>query len=558
LAGLSEWTSLQRGAIPASFLMTTPSLQLLVEDQRSQAEPAVQKPAPEFATLSPEDETRLLAAAASERPAFISDEQDRITFWSRGAEQLLGYSPAEVIGRRLESLAGEAMFGPAKFADSPKSPAQKPQVTTWLRHKNGARFWCSLSCDAFQSAPGETVFVTFLTDLTERKLQEDNLRTSNDHKDRLLANVSHELRTPLSAILLWSQLFEEQPVVDPTQLKEGMEVIRKSACEQRELIEDLIDMIGIGQGKLRLEPVLVDLASETLSGLSASRIAAREKGVDLAECIAPDLGIAQVDPHRWKQIIWNLLGNAVKFTPLGGKVTISVIRNGDLITIRVSDTGKGIAADFLPSIFERFGQADNSTKRAHSGLGLGLGITRELVKLHGGTISAESRGLGHGAVFTVELPLPAIVHTPLRQPQTKTGIVGQLKSRHILVVEDCAETREALVAVLTEAGASVVATSSASAALYEFRANPPDLLVSDLGLPHMDGSDLIMKIRMMEKMLRCPPVPALVLTAHAGEAELRRALQSGFSKHLAKPVEPLQLVQILCSMAPQRMLVNCE
>ena len=495
---------------------------------------------------------RMLATAAGERPVFISDEQDRVTFWSRGAELLLGYSSAEVIGRRLEAVAGEAMFGNAKFAQSLTPTAQKPQLTTWLRHKNGGRLWCSLSCDAFQSAQGDAVFVNFFTDMTDRKQQEDQLRTSNEHKDRLLANVSHELRTPLSAILLWAQLFEEQTAIDPIQLKEGMEVIRKSACEQRELIEDLIDMIRIGQGKLRLDPVPVDLVSETLTGLGVSRIAAREKGVELEERIAPDLGIARVDPHRWKQIIWNLLSNAVKFTPAGGKIAVSVIRSGELVNIRVSDTGKGITADFLPSIFERFGQADSSTKRAYSGLGLGLGITQELVKLHGGTIIAESRGPGQGAVFTVEVPLPAIDHPPLLQPPAKTGIMGQLKSRRILVVEDCVETREALVAVLTEAGASVVATSSASAALYEFRANPPDFLVSDLGLPHMDGSDLISKIRSMEKMLRFSPVPAVVLTAHVGETESRRALQCGFSKHLAKPVEPRHLVQTLCSLDTPR------
>jgi PAS domain S-box-containing protein len=247
--------------------------------------------APENPVIPSDDYSRILANASCNHAVFLSDERDRIVFWSAGSERLLGYSRAEAHGRTLQSLAGETMFSASTLGHSCAANTPLPAVNTWLRHKNGSRLWCWLSSDADKTKDGDTVFVNFLTDFTLQKQHEDQLRQANDIKEQLLANVSHELRTPLSAILLWSQLFEEQSVIDPNQLREGLEVIRRSAIEQRELIEDLIDMIRINQGKLRLDPAPTDLISETRSGLDAARMAAREKGLFLKESLDPRLGI---------------------------------------------------------------------------------------------------------------------------------------------------------------------------------------------------------------------------------------------------------------------------
>jgi PAS domain S-box-containing protein len=499
--------------------------------------------------LSANDRERLIAEATRDSAVLITDANDRILVWSEGAEKLFGFAGHEALGKKPESLLLIRATAAEKTTSPPANAGEPASINVAPRCKDGRQLWCAWRRKAAVTENGAKAFWHCFSDHTEQKETEDLLRASIEAKERLLANVSHELRTPLSAILLWAQLFEEPSMIEPEQLREGLDVIRRSAIEQRELIEDLIDTVRISQGKLRLDRVAVDLCHETRCALDIARIAAREKEIEFYEQIDPALGVALVDPHRWKQIFWNLLSNAVKFTSHGGRIDFSIQRSGETVAIRVADTGKGISPEFLPSIFERFGQADGSTKRAHSGLGLGLGITRELVRLHGGTISAESAGLGRGAVFTVLLPLPEINPSMTSSaPLPRGSFAGVLSSKKILLVEDSAQTREALAAVLSVAGAQVTAMATASAALYEFRSNPPHLLISDLGLPHMDGNDLIIKVRSMEKMLRREPVPALVLTAYAGDLESRRAIQCGFTHYMTKPVEPVKLIEVLRSL----------
>jgi PAS domain S-box-containing protein len=503
-----------------------------------------------FTALSADDRKRLMEEATRDCSIFITDADDRIIVWSDGAEKLFGFSDVEALGKKPEALLLFRAPPSAEIRSELSTAGAEPATISLApRCKDGRQLWCACRRKAAVGESGAKVAWHVFTDNTEQKHTEESLRATIEFKERLLANVSHELRTPLSAILLWAQLFEEQSTIDPDQLREGLDVIRKSAIEQRELIEDLIDTVRISQGKLRLERAPADLCHETRCALDIARSAARQKEIELYEQIDPALGVALVDPHRWKQIFWNLLSNAVKFTSHGGRIDFSIQRSGETVAIRVADTGKGISPEFLPSIFERFGQADGSTKRAHSGLGLGLGITRELVRLHGGTISAESAGLGRGAVFTVLLPLPEINPSMTSSaPPPRGSFAGVLSSKKILLVEDSAQTREALAAVLSVAGAQVTAMATASAALYEFRSNPPHLLISDLGLPHMDGNDLIIKVRSMEKMLRREPVPALVLTAYAGDLESRRAIQCGFTHYMTKPVEPVKLIEVLRSL----------
>jgi CheY-like chemotaxis protein len=363
--------------------------------------------------------------------------------------------------------------------------------------------------------------------------------------------VSHELRTPLNAILGWTQLMTK-PDADQTVIKRGAAVVARNTRVQAQLISDLLDMSRIVSGKLRLDIHHVDLHAAVADAIEIVQKEADEKGIAIERALDNPAGSIAGDPARLQQIVWNLLSNAIKFTPKGGVVRVGLRQSGADAEITVADTGVGIRPDFLPHIFDRFQQADQSITRRFGGLGLGLSIAKHLVEQHGGSIRAESRGEGQGASFTIVLPstfhagmgeLRRAEATPQETPPSES-----LNRIRVFVVEDELDTREFLDRFLTACGAEVLTVSTAAEALARLPQCEADVLVSDIGLPDMDGYDLMQQIRRLG-VKNLGAMPAIALTAYARIEDRTRALRAGYQVHLAKPVEPAELVATIASFA---------
>jgi len=374
-------------------------------------------------------------------------------------------------------------------------------------------------------------------------------RDANRTKDEFLATVSHELRTPLNAILGWASLLRMGKLSQEKQ-DSAFETIERNARAQSQLIEDLLDVSRIISGNLRLEFRSLDLTVLIEAAVDALRLAAESKGVLLRLLLDEDARHATGDAVRLQQVVWNLVSNAVKFTDRGGEVTVRLQREESQAVIRVTDSGRGIDPDFLPHIFERFKQARGSTTRAHGGLGLGLAIVKHLVELHGGTVTAASAGAKQGAAFQVKLPVAAVplrASGPNAAASTPAG-APILDGLRILVVDDEPDARTLLVAVLEGRGARVIPVGSAAAALREIERHAPDVLVSDIGMPDQDGYDLIRAVRTVLKQSP-KTLPAAALTAFARTEDRTRAMLAGFQSHVAKPVEPEELVIVVATLA---------
>jgi signal transduction histidine kinase/CheY-like chemotaxis protein len=385
---------------------------------------------------------------------------------------------------------------------------------------------------------------------SERAAREEAERASRV-KDEFLATVSHELRTPLSAILLWTRLLRTG-TLDAAKVAQAMDSVERSAEAQSKLIEDLLDVSRMISGKLKLNLEAVDLAEVATASLDVVRPAAEAKRIGLCATITHGTYV-RADPERIQQVLWNLLSNAVKFTPAGGRVALRVGRTRAGVRIEVSDTGKGISSAFLPSVFDRFRQADGTTTRREGGLGLGLAITRQLVDMHGGAIRAKSEGPGRGATFTIELP--AVETTPRAaalHPASASDSQKSLEGFCVLVAEDDPDTREALVLTLERCGADVIDVPSANAALAMLaneRSLRPDVLLSDLGLPGMDGYELLRRVRDLELERGEEEIPAALITAYAGARDRQSSQDAGFAAHIAKPLEPKELVATVLRLA---------
>ena len=380
-------------------------------------------------------------------------------------------------------------------------------------------------------------------------------------KDEFMATLSHELRGPLSAMVGWVHVLRAEGLDEATR-ERGRAAIERSVKAQTRLIEDLLDYSSVVAGKLTLSPRLMDLVPVAGAAIEAVRAAAEAKGIRLELKTDAAAALVHGDPGRLQQVLWNVLSNAVKFTPRGGRVEVWIGRVGDSLHVRVSDTGQGIAPDFLPHVFERFRQQDATSRRLQGGLGLGLAIVKELVELHGGTVQAESPGEDQGATITVALPLPTSSSRPrdgdpgapeASRPETTWTVNDReaLKGVRLLVVEDDADSREMLVQVFERSGARVTAVASAGEAKEAIRRVTPDLLVCDIGLPGEDGLEFIRKVRALEAE-KGGRIPALALTAYAGPAHREKALAAGFDKQASKPVVPAELVaQAVLLAGPQ-------
>ena len=387
----------------------------------------------------------------------------------------------------------------------------------------------------------------------------DEARTANRLKDEFLATVSHELRTPLNAMLGWIRLLRTG-ALGPDMTARALEIIERNTVAQTVLINDLLDVSRVVSGKLHLALAEVDLAAVVQAAVDAVRPAADARGVSIETALEATASIVRGDADRLRQVVWNLLSNAVKFTSDGGQVDVSLTElAGQRIQVSVRDTGIGISSEFLPFVFERFRQADSSTTRHHGGLGLGLAIVRHLVELHGGNVRAESAGRGRGATFMVDLPLPPASSIRGDRPVAGTTALvphppwPALVGRRILAVDDDAETRELLKTMFARAGAWIETASDAREALSRLKAGPVDLLLADLGLPGEDGLSLIRSVRALAPEAG-GDVPAIALTAYARGEDARESLAAGFDRHLAKPVDPDHLCEIVAGVLEARTL----
>ena len=434
-----------------------------------------------------------------------------------------------------------------------------------LRRKDGEYRSCIDAANPWFGVDGQFKgYIGSVIDITERKVAEaerDRLleleqaaRTeaekANRIKDEFLAVLSHELRSPLNPILGWARLLQTREF-EPTALKKAIATIERNAKLQAQLIEDLLDVSRILQGKLNLKMLPVNLIFVIEGGLETVRLAAEAKNIQIQTILDASFGEVLGDSSRLQQVIWNLLSNAVKFTPERGKINIQLQRVDTQAQITVSDTGKGISPDFLPYVFEYFRQADSTITRKFGGLGLGLAIVRHLVELHGGTIWAESLGEGQGATFRVKLPLIKKDLTPKQHidiaalnPSPGTEILAGIQ---ILVVDDDDDTRDFHTFVLEQAGAMVTAVTSAKEALQVLAESELDMLLSDIGMPETDGYMLMRQVKGLQAN-QAKQIPAIALTAYAGEINQQKALESGFQKHLSKPVEPDELVKAIATL----------
>ena len=384
-----------------------------------------------------------------------------------------------------------------------------------------------------------------------QQLARTQAESANRIKDEFLAVLSHELRSPLNPILGWTGLLRSRKL-DEKATAHALATIERNAKLQTQLIEDLLDVSRILQGKLSLNVCPVNLPSIIKAAMETVRLAAEAKSIEIQMRFEPGIGQVSGDSTRLQQVVWNLLSNAVKFTPIGGQIEITLEQIGSEAQIQVSDTGKGISPDFLPHVFEYFRQADSTTTRKFGGLGLGLAIVRQLVELHGGTVAADSPGEGQGAIFTVRLPLRRESAAPNDETATtnsRTTVSGTLPLANIrvLVVDDEADSRDFLAFVLEQAGAEVTAAASASVALQILSQSKPDILLSDIGMPEMDGYMFMRQVRSLESEQE-NNIPAIALTAYAGEMNQQQALAAGFQRHITKPVAPETLVQEIENM----------
>jgi PAS domain S-box-containing protein len=379
---------------------------------------------------------------------------------------------------------------------------------------------------------------------------------ANRIKDEFLATLSHELRTPLTAVLGWAKLLRTGQLDSETSAR-ALETIQRNARAQQQIIEDILDVSRIITGKLRLEVNPVELGPVIEAAMESVRPAADAKAIQMETMLDAQTGFVMGDPARLQQVVWNLLSNAVKFTPHGGRIELQLHAVDSHARISVRDTGEGIKAEFLPYVFDRFRQADGSTTRTHGGLGLGLAIVRHLVELHGGTVSAESEGEGLGSTFIITLPLSAQPQESMQEGEAELQLPGQeselehlanLNGLRVLVVDDEADSLEFLSISLTECGAEVRAVSSAAEALSMLEEFRPDVLISDIGMPHEDGYTLMRKVRALGPE-HGGAIPAAAVTAYARSEDRMRALLAGFQTHIAKPVEPAELAAVVASLA---------
>ena len=515
---------------------------------------------------------RRLFESARDGILILNADTLRITDVNPFMFELLNYTRDEFVEKELWEI------GVFKDKAASQEAFRELQLTGYLRYEN-------LPLQTKEGKLREVEFVSNvydegshrviqcnIRDITDRKRAEEERKlllesaqaaraeadVANSIKDEFLATLSHELRTPLTSILGWSHLLDNGKL-DEEAAKRAVETIVRNAEAQKLLIDELLDISRIIIGKLRLDVGPVQLAPMLESIVDGMRPAADARNIQLRTALDQSVDPIFGDPDRLQQVFWNLLSNAIKFTSQGGKVLVLLERADSNLEITISDTGQGIARELLPYVFDRFRQSDSSSSRTHGGLGLGLAIVRQLVELHGGTVSAESPGEGEGSTFKVRLPVRSVRQEPddransvVKIPdEVSTKPVPSLDGMNVLVVDDDWDSRELVTVVLKASGAEVVSVTSAIEALRELALRRFDVLLSDIGMAEMDGYALISQIRQLPAE-RGGKIPAAALTAYAGIENQRRALSAGYQVHIPKPIGPSELITAVARLAEHK------
>jgi PAS domain S-box-containing protein len=517
------------------------------------------------------DAYRLLVQEVKDYAIFMLDPRGRILSWNAGAQRLKGYTPEEIIGKHFSIF-----FEKADVAN--KKPQRELEIASiegrvedegWRVRKDGTRFWANAVITALHDDKGKLRgFAKVTRDMTGRRKAEDLLRDqaaqlekrvqertmelekANRMKDEFIATLSHELRTPITSITGWVQMLQDGSLT-PTQQRKALEVIDRNLATQAQLIDDLLNVSRIVAGKLQIDLQSVYPAPLVEEAIDSLLPTANAKGMKLTRDLDSRIGPMQIDPPRFHQIIWNLLSNALKFTPKKGHIHVSLKRINSSALLQVSDSGEGIDSEFLPYVFDRFQQADASYSRKHGGLGVGLTIVKYLVELHGGTVSAESAGIGKGSTFSVVLPIPALTSKGTSAAKhLSEGDKAVVKNKRILIVEDEADTREMLEHALKQRGAKPIGVESAKQAFRLLEEKSFDLVISDIGMPDVDGYTFVRKMRAMKSPLR--KIPAIALTAYAGEEDRKLSTEAGFNAHIPKPITLTELVRVMSKVIGQR------
>lgn len=525
------------------------------------------------------DARALLAAVVDSSDDVIITKtlEGTITSWNAAATRLFGYAPGEAVGQPITMLI------PPDRLEEERHILEKLRAGDRVDHyetvrvtKDGRLIDVALTISPIRNQAGEMVGASkILRDVSERKrvdraLQEllaerDRLleseraaRSQAEHvsaaKDEFLALLSHELRTPLSAILGWTQILRRKTPVSGD-ISEGLEVIERNVRTQTQLVEELLDMSRIVSGQMRLDVQPIMPYGPVQGAVESVRPAADARGLRLEAILDPAAGPVSGDANRLQQVVWNLVSNGIKFTPKGGCVQVLLERSDSHIEISVTDSGVGIHPDFLPHVFERFRQADASTTRQYRGLGLGLSIVKHIVELHGGTVSVNSAGEGQGATFVVQLPVAVLrssaltsgVHPRSIQKLSPLPADADLSNIVVLVVDDEDDARELLRRVLSDRGATVLTAASAADGLAVIEQHPLDVLISDIGMPEVDGYELARRVKCRSANTG-RRFPAIALTAFARSEDRTRALLAGFVAHIAKPVDAAELIATVAAV----------
>jgi PAS domain S-box-containing protein len=513
-------------------------------------------------------EELLRAIIDSSDDAIVSkDLNGTITSWNRSAERIFGYARAEAMGRPISMLLPLDRPEEEKhILERIRRGERVDHFETKRRRKDGQIVDVSVTISPIRASDGSIVGASKVArDITEQKrissdreqllLSERTARTQAElasrMKDDFLATVSHELRTPLNAIVGWTQVLKDSEL--DLDIREGVDTIERNARAQTRLIDDLLDLGRISSGKMLLDVHPIELMEVIRDAIDAVRHAADAKQVTIRTVLNDSNGTLLGDKNRLQQVFWNLLANAIKFTRKGGRVVVTAGKFNSHLEIVVSDNGIGIAADFLPDVFDRFRQADPSTTRRAGGLGIGLALVKYLVELHGGEVRAESLGINQGATFTVSLP---VVATGADRPLTEEisdnpapSPAEDLGGIKILAVDDDQDSLDVIKRILSTRNATVQTADTVDDALTSFRSFSPDVILSDIGMPDADGYELIRRIRELPEGRN---VPAAALTALARSEDRLRALTAGFQTHLAKPIAPGELVAVVRSLAALR------
>jgi PAS domain S-box-containing protein len=503
-----------------------------------------------------------LAMRGGAMGAWARDIATNDVWWSRELEEIVGLPPGGFTRTEagfFEFVHEDDRDAVRRTVDAAVETGSDYTVEFRFRHCSGEWRWMEGRGRAVYREDGTPRSLYGIgIDVTGRKRAEMALRdakaaaeSANHLKDQFLATLSHELRTPLNAILGYARMLQTNTIA-PEKRQRAIDVIERNARAQNQLIEDLLDMSRITAGKVRLEPEPIPVVTVLREAVDGVKPTADAKGIALDVDVDPFAGTVMADTARLQQVFFNLLTNAVKFTTKGGQVTVSLRRQGNTVEARIRDTGVGISPDFLPFVFEPFRQANARFDRGHGGLGLGLAITRQLVELHGGTIEAASDGVGRGATLTVRLPRESLADAGTGDDSARAATANSalaatdghasLEGLQILLVDDEPDTLTMFRETLSSAGAHVRAVPSAADALREMDGWCPDLLVTDLGLPGMDGYELLRTVRSTSPHRQ---VPAVAVSAYAAVEDRSRAIEAGFRAHLAKPIDPAALVRAL-------------